>query len=308
MIHMRKSLKVSIGIPAYNEEANIGNLLHCLLRQELPEDVKLEEVIIVASGCTDRTVDIVRECQKGWKIVKLIVEEERKGHASALNLIFESAHGDIIVVGCADTLPTPRAIINLVEPLKRASDVGAVVGRAVPVNDTKNVWGYIARLTFTWQYYPNILMVDFEGLSAVRRELVEFVPLGMINTERYVDAVVKRKGFKVVHAPKAITYTKQPDNLRDFLNQRRRNIFGHLQQKEINIAAPHIEPRIVLPLVFKSLKPNLSKFFWVVIMIAIWSISYILAWYDFLRGRSYVRWKAIRSSKKIRPQTILKEL
>jgi biofilm PGA synthesis N-glycosyltransferase PgaC len=289
---------ISIGIPAYNEEANIGNLLDCLFKQELPVDIKLEEVIVVTSGCTDRTVDIVREFQKKWNVVKLIVEKERRGHASALNLIFENARGNIIIIGCADTLPTPKAILNLIEPLKMASDVGAVVGRAVPINSIKNLWGYIAHLTFTWQYYPDILMVDFEGLSAVRRQLVERVPLNMINTERYVDAVVRRKGFKVVYAPKAITYTRQPDNLRDFLNQRRRNIFGHLQQREMNIDAPHIEPNIVLRLVFKSLKPNLKKLFWTIIMVTLWGISYVLAWHDFKKRVSYIRWEPIKSAKK----------
>lgn len=290
-------LKITIGIPAHNEEANIGNLLDCLLKQELTEDVKLEEIIIVASGCTDQTVNIVKKYQKRLKSLKLIAEEERKGHASALNLVFENAKGDIVVLGCADTLPTPRAIINLVEPLKRDSDVGAVVGRAVPINDTKNVWGYIAHLTFTWQYYPNILMVDFEGLSAVRRELAELVPLDMINTERYVDAVVRRKGFKVVYAPKATTYTKQPDDLGDFLSQRRRNIFGHLQQKEMNIAAPHIKLGIVLPLIFTSLKLNLKTVLCIIIMVMLWSFSYILAWHDFKKGKSYVNWEPITSAK-----------
>lgn len=291
-------MQVSIGIPAYNEEANIGNLLDCLLKQELPEDVKLDEIIIVASGCNDRTVDIVREYQKNSESIKLVVEEERKGHASALNLIFERARGNVIAIGCADTLPTPKAIAYLVEPFKKSSDVGAVVGRAVPINDTRNVWGYIAHLTFTWLYYPNILMVDFEGLCAVRKELVEPVPLNMINTERYVDAVVRQKGFRVVFAPKAITYTKQPDNLRDFINQRRRNIFGHLQQKEMNIVAPHINPGVALPLIARSLNLDLSEIFWVLILITLWSVSYVLAWHDYRKGRSYLNWKAITSAKR----------
>jgi len=55
----QKIIKVSIGIMAYNEEANIGRLLARLLEQRT-QKVKIEKILVVASGCTDRTEDIVR--------------------------------------------------------------------------------------------------------------------------------------------------------------------------------------------------------------------------------------------------------
>ena len=54
---------LSIGIMAYNEEANIGRLLQSLLNQILTHGY-LSEIIVVASGCTDRTEDIVRHYMK----------------------------------------------------------------------------------------------------------------------------------------------------------------------------------------------------------------------------------------------------
>ncbi len=50
----------SVGIMAYNEEANIGRTIRAVLQQQGPS-VRIEEVIVVASGCTDRTVPTVTE-------------------------------------------------------------------------------------------------------------------------------------------------------------------------------------------------------------------------------------------------------
>ena len=50
----------SIGIMAYNEEANIARTINAVLKQEGPS-IRVEEVIVVASGCTDRTVPTVAE-------------------------------------------------------------------------------------------------------------------------------------------------------------------------------------------------------------------------------------------------------
>src|SRR5260370_42654482 len=70
----------SVGIMAHNEEANIGRSIYAALQQQSPV-VRIEEVIVVASGCTDRTVPIVakialqerseerrvgKECRSRW--------------------------------------------------------------------------------------------------------------------------------------------------------------------------------------------------------------------------------------------------
>jgi len=71
-----KEITIGIGIAAHNEEANIGKLLQNLLTQPLEDSVLLEEIIVVASGCTDRTEEIVEEFAMKDKRVMLITEEE----------------------------------------------------------------------------------------------------------------------------------------------------------------------------------------------------------------------------------------
>ena len=47
-------LPCSIGIMAYNEEANIGHLLEAVVSQRTAT-VLPREIVVVASGCTDQT-------------------------------------------------------------------------------------------------------------------------------------------------------------------------------------------------------------------------------------------------------------
>ena len=52
-----EKIKCSVGITAYNEEANIGNLLQAVIDQRLYE-VEITQIVVVASGCTDRTEEV----------------------------------------------------------------------------------------------------------------------------------------------------------------------------------------------------------------------------------------------------------
>ena len=51
-------INYSVGVMAYNEEANIGRTLEAILNQTHAKTA-LTEIIVVASGCTDNTVAVV---------------------------------------------------------------------------------------------------------------------------------------------------------------------------------------------------------------------------------------------------------
>src|SRR3954447_13505646 len=53
-------LECSVGVMAYNEEANIAQALESILGQDLTAG-RIAEAIVVASGCEDRTAEIVAE-------------------------------------------------------------------------------------------------------------------------------------------------------------------------------------------------------------------------------------------------------
>ena len=74
---------------AYNEEANIADAIGAILGQELTAG-HIAELIVVASGCEDRTVPIVSDIVSAIR-VRLIEQESREGKASAINLFIGAA-------------------------------------------------------------------------------------------------------------------------------------------------------------------------------------------------------------------------
>jgi hypothetical protein len=75
---------------AYNEEANIGPAVASILSQALRTGT-IEELIVVASGCEDRTAEIVTEASRTDPRVRLIEQSCREGKASAINLFIAAA-------------------------------------------------------------------------------------------------------------------------------------------------------------------------------------------------------------------------
>jgi len=92
--------RISIIIPAHNEEEYIGATLDALNRQDYPYC----EIVVVANGCQDRTVEAARE--KCPRIVTL----DDKGLGISRNLGARIATGDLLVFLDADTILEPHAL------------------------------------------------------------------------------------------------------------------------------------------------------------------------------------------------------
>ena len=99
--------RISIIIPAYNEESSIG-----LVLDALPQE-KLHEIIVVDNGSTDATARVAQE--HGARVVK----EPRKGYGSAcLKGIDELDAPDIVVFIDGDFSDFPEEIVLLIGPIE----------------------------------------------------------------------------------------------------------------------------------------------------------------------------------------------
>lgn len=95
--------KVSVVIPAMNEEEGIGDVLDEIPRADIERMGYDLEVIVVDGESVDRTRDIAAD--KGARVLI----EPRKGYGRAYKTGFERATGDIVVTGDADkTYPFDR--------------------------------------------------------------------------------------------------------------------------------------------------------------------------------------------------------
>ena len=145
----------SLGVLAYNEEANIVALLTALLKQRLYE-CEIVEIIVIASGCTDRTVELAQSVATQHSLVQVIIEDIRAGKAAAINHLIHIAQGDVIVLVGADTLPKHDAIEQLVRPFHDPK-VGMTGARVIPLNHPVNFIGFAVHLSAAGQLFICLL-------------------------------------------------------------------------------------------------------------------------------------------------------
>ena len=94
-------MKLSVVLPAFNEEKTIGTVLDAVLSVDfaaLTEPVDVE-VIVVDDASTDRTAEIV--AQKSG--VKLVRHERNQGKGAAIRTALRHVTGDVVLVQDADT-------------------------------------------------------------------------------------------------------------------------------------------------------------------------------------------------------------
>lgn len=96
-------MKISVIVPAYNEEKNIGRNLDIL-----GQVARIDEIIVVDDGSTDETSTIARD----FPFVKLITHETNRGKYQAVRTGVEAAQNDAIVLYDADLIGMKQAYIE----------------------------------------------------------------------------------------------------------------------------------------------------------------------------------------------------
>lgn len=217
-------LDLSIGIMAYNEERGVGRLITALLKQQLVH-ATIREIIVVASGCTDKTEAVVQTFQKTDSRIGLIIQSQRKGKASAINLFLAAATEDIVVLESADTVPEAGGIDKLVAPLA-VPNVGMTGARPVPVNTPDTFMGYSAHLMWSLHHLIALRSPKLGELIAFRN-IIPKIPEDTTVDEASIEALITQAGYKLYYVPDAVVRNKGPDSIKDFLRQRRRISAGH---------------------------------------------------------------------------------
>jgi glycosyltransferase involved in cell wall biosynthesis len=87
-------MKISVVVPAYNEESYIRNCLKSLMAQE----VKPDEILVINNNSTDKTAAIAKE------FPVRIITEKQQGITHARNRGFNEAQYEIIARTDADTI------------------------------------------------------------------------------------------------------------------------------------------------------------------------------------------------------------
>jgi biofilm PGA synthesis N-glycosyltransferase PgaC len=222
-------IKCSVGITAYNEEANIGRLLQAMIDQRLTE-VEITEIIVVASGCTDRTEEIVQQYVEKDPRIRIYVQEKREGKTSAINVFLARAKEKICVLESGDTLPREDTVDKMVR-MFRDPAVGMTGAQKVAVNTPDHIVGVLSHLRLQMEHQLCLEIPRLGELIAFRK-VFDQMPPDVAMDEAFVEALIIRRGMQVRYAPDAVVYNMGPETVSDFVRQRRRNYAGHLYLRD----------------------------------------------------------------------------
>lgn len=227
--------KVSVVIPAWNEEVGILTTVRSLLKNTY-ENL---EIIIVNDGSTDNSDALIRafiaeyEARvAGREFSKKIVYhyKENGGKGNALNAGILLSTGDIIMSIDADCIVTRNAVRNFVRCFVDPT-VMAAVGN-VKIGNTKTILGTIQYLEFLFSFYfkradsvLNTIYIIGGAAGAFRREV--FDKIGLYNPKNITEDIelsvrIQAAGMRIVYAEDAVVYTEGAVDLQGLMRQRLR--------------------------------------------------------------------------------------
>ena len=287
----------SLGIMAHNEAANIGRLLARVAASRL-ERVRVAEIIVVASGCTDDTEAIVRAAAAADPRIRLISQPTRQGKASAMNLFLRDAACDVLVLSSADLLPSEDAIERLVSPFAEP-EVGMTACRPEPVNDPATFMGFAAHLLWDLHHQMNLAGFKAGEMIAFRKVFTRIPPHTAVD-EASVEPLIRGQGYGVRYVPEAVVYNKGPETVEEFLRQRRRIYAGHLEmQAALGYSVSTMSGGKIAGLLLRNLDWRPRQLWWTARVVALEVYGRYLGRQDYRARRSHTVWEIAATTKEL---------
>lgn len=221
---MKKRLKVTIGIPAYNEEKNIALLIRDILNQTTIGWV-LKEIIVVDDNSSDDTVSKVKSFNNS--AIKLISHKKRGGKTVAFKEMIKGFKGDILIQFDADERLGGKTVVEkVVKEFQQFSNAMLVSGNKCP----EYPYSFLQRgLYSTYKVFHesklkikdgNNIFGCQGGFIALRKQFTKNLKLRkVISEDAYLYLECKRQGYDFRYIDSARVYYKLANSLSDYLSQ-----------------------------------------------------------------------------------------
>lgn len=197
--------KVSIIIPAYNEEKTIEKVLNKVLRQE-----RVGEIIVIDDGSKDKTVEIVEKKVKKSKKVKLIKHKTNYGKGRSIRDGFKKASFKYLLVQDADLEYDPAK--NYKNLFKKMDLNKVVYGTRLKSPQNKHAYTrtYLGNIFITTlgNILFNINLSDsYTCYKLIPKNIVNKLNLksNRFEIEAEITGKLAKKGVPIIEVP--ITYT-----------------------------------------------------------------------------------------------------
>ncbi len=249
---MNKLFKITIGIPAHNEENNIGELLDSLSNQDQSNFI-LEKIIVILDGSTDNTEKVVKEKIKQNKNIYLINDKKRKGKLKRLEQIYSLSRSEILICFDGDVVPVNKYLLTEITTSFSGNKTSLVGIHAIPVKSDTLVGKILLAWNQVWHeaklnYKSGNNMYNFKGCAlALRKDFYKKIlpfPKGVLSDSQYIYLLAKKLNLEIYFNKKAQVLYRKPQNLKDYYMQMNRapsekyrlsQIFGNWIKKEYKI-------------------------------------------------------------------------
>ena len=233
-----KVLKVSVIVPAWNEEIGIVDSIKSLINTNYPG----LEIVVVNDGSNDNTrdvvVDFINNTFPSLNADKtlLFIDKSNGGKGSALNHGIKASTGDVIITMDADTIFDKDAIFEVARYFIN-SKLDAAVGN-VKIANSKTLLGILQQIEYTVGFYFKRTHAVFQseyiigGAFGVFRKNV-FTKYGYFDEDIKTEDIeystrLQNAGCHIFYIEDAIAYTEGPDNMKGLMKQRTRWKKGRL--------------------------------------------------------------------------------
>jgi glycosyltransferase involved in cell wall biosynthesis len=170
-------MKLSVVMPVYNESATLKKVVEKVL--SVPLEI---ELICVDDGSRDGSVEILKELQRQYPQIKIVLQPKNMGKGAALRRGIQEATGLYVVIQDADLEYDPSEYPILLDPLMQ--------GEADVVYGSRFLGGHAHRVLYFWHSVGNWLLTLFSNIltnvnltdmetcyKMFRREVIQSIPI-----------------------------------------------------------------------------------------------------------------------------------
>jgi len=189
---------ISVVIPVYNEADSIKPLCFELINV-LKKINELFEIIFINDGSTDNSQAVIESCQKNNPQIISLKSRRNFGKATALQMGFSKAKGEVIVTMDGDLQDDPREMEKLIAKLGQGYDL--VIGWKKNRQDSffkklsSKLFNWVVNLTFKLNLHD--YNSGYKAFWAVTTRKIRFYG----ELHRFIPVFIANAGYKVTEVP-----------------------------------------------------------------------------------------------------------
>jgi len=284
---------IDIIITSYNEPKATLRAVNAFLKQDIKQDFRITVV-----DPFEQVGEFLKKNIKNKNFAFFLDPGEGKSYA--LNLLLQEYAStnkeDLFIFTDGDVYVSDNTVKEIAR-IFADKEIGCVTAKPVSVDSRETKYGYWSRLLFAGidkvrkRLSEQKKFFECSGyLFAARKGIILDFPLET-SEDSIIPFLFWKKNYKIAYAPQAEVYVKNPDNFKDWVNQKIRNIKGHENLNKLEPDMPRTKSfinEIKEGFIFSILFPrNLREFWWTIELYFARIYIYLRAFKDLKKKKTY---------------------